>query len=92
MRIKDKKTKEIKKEETIEADDDRVIANMNIDGMPWKVPGEPVYPESSEQNQPLTRKETLRLTFSALAAALLIGGIFLTIFYLFILFCIHIWL
>jgi hypothetical protein len=64
---------------------------MNVEGMPWYVKVKPLYPERKEPIPPLSRKELLRLTFSALAAALAVGLIFLTAFYLFIMFCVRIW-
>jgi hypothetical protein len=72
-------------------EEDRVIADMNIEGMPWYVSSKPLYQESVEPNQPLTKKELWRLTLNALVASLLVAMIFLTAFFLFIMFCIHIW-
>lgn len=84
--------KEDKNEEKLlEPEEDRVIADMNIEGMPWHIPGKPLYEENRELLPPLTGKETFRLTLNALAAALLIAFLFLGVFFLFILFCIHIW-
>ncbi|MGF7142881.1 hypothetical protein HNQ56_001303 [Anaerotaenia torta] len=75
----------------MEPEEDRVIADMNIEGMPWHMQGKSLYPQSQEPQPPLTKKELWRLTFNATAAALLIAIIFLGAFFLFILFCIHVW-
>ncbi|HKL80074.1 MAG TPA: hypothetical protein VJ888_06525 [Mobilitalea sp.] len=83
--------KKKEKNTLIESEDDRVVANMNIEGMPWHSPGKPIFEESKVPFPVMTRRESLRLTFSALAASLLIAIIFFSIFYLFIMFCIHIW-
>lgn len=72
-------------------DDGRIIANMNIEGTPWYVPGKhgdanPV----SEENMP-GKKEMFHIIMGALAAGLLIGIVFIAAFFLFILFCTEVW-
>lgn len=74
-----------------EEEDNRVVANMNIEGMPWHVSGKPLYQESKEPIPELDKKELRRLTVSATLSGLVIGAVFLIIFFLFILFSIHIW-
>lgn len=86
-----KMNKEDNSKECLSESDDRVIADMNIDGMPWHSKGIPVYPESKEPLPPLSPKELFKITFHALGAALVIGFIFIFAFYLFIEFCIHVW-
>lgn len=74
-------------------DDGRVVAGMNIDGMPWytekKVKSLPSYAPNEE---PLSIKETFHLIFGALGAALLIASAFGLAGLLFILFCQFVWL
>lgn len=80
------------KESLLEPEEDRVIADMNIEGMPWHTAGKAVYPENKEAVPPLTKKEAWSLTMNALAAALLVAFVFFAAFFLFIMFCIHVWL
>jgi hypothetical protein len=92
MEVGEKMEKEDRnKDNEMEAEEDRVIADMNIEGMPWHIPGKSLYAESKIPVPTLTRKETLRLTFSALAASLLVAIIFIFVLFLFIMFCIHVW-
>ncbi|MFT4143983.1 MAG: hypothetical protein QM644_05955 [Mobilitalea sp.] len=80
------------KKEILDVDEDnRVIANMNIEGMPWHTSSKPVYKKSEESIEPLGKKETRNLIFSSMAAALFFGFIFIFIFFLFILFFTKIW-
>jgi hypothetical protein len=73
-------------------DDGRVIANMNIEGTPWYIDKSREL-ESPLSNEPeLSRKETFYLMKSALTAGLIIGMVFITIFFAFIFFCTRIWL
>lgn len=80
-----KRTKPNKEEE------DRVVADMNVEGMPWHLPGKPLYEKSKEPATELDKKELRRITFSATLGGLLIGAIFLIVFFIFIIFSIHIW-
>lgn len=72
-------------------EDSRVVADMNVEGMPWHLPGKPLYEESKEPLPELDKKELRRLTLSATAGGLLIAVVFLVIFFLFVMFCIYIW-
>lgn len=86
---KEKKFKKINVE-----DDNRVIANMNIDGMEMYnkgMTGEPLYNESKEPIEELDKKELRRITLSATLGGLLVGLVFLTAIFLFIMFCVYIW-
>lgn len=81
------------------------IADMNIEGMPWHVKsfadrfrGAGNKPESAQNMHtgdrnmpPLSGRETWSLILNAVAAALLIGLIFLGAVLLFILFCVYVW-
>ena len=104
LRRKDKNTEKQKFE-----DNDRVVANMNIDGMPFssiprigshgdnnnnRNPGDSSYNQAKENDDTfleLNKKELRRVTFSATLAGLLIGLVFLVVFFLFVMFCIYIW-
>lgn len=87
------------KQENIK-DDDRVVANMNVDGMHLHTSPRVKFPsshsdmsEGREDSQPEISKKVLRsITRSATLAGLLIGLVFIIIFFIFIMFCIHVWL
>jgi hypothetical protein len=84
------------RKKTKEHDDDgRVIAPMNIDGMPWYTPGGKREEESSatvsEPPQPLTFRENLAFMTGVLKASLLVTMIFVGALFLFILFCTNVW-
>ena len=68
-------------------DDGRTIADMNVDGMPWY---EPKRQDNAEKIE-LTPSEQRALIGSALKAALLVAAIFGLVYFLFILFCTHVW-
>ena len=68
-------------------DDGRTIADMNVDGMPWY---EPKRQDNAEKIE-LTSSEQRALIGSALKAALLVAAIFGLAYFLFILFCTHVW-
>lgn len=74
-------------------DDGRVIAPMNVEGMPWHQE-KPSFSSEEEgpKPPPPTRRETIQLLVNAMLAALLIGGIFIGVLFLFILFCVKVWL
>lgn len=99
---------EKKKKKQVKIDDDnRVIANMNIDGMPMNTRPRFGSPrtlsndsvdrennESAPKNNlvpELSKRELRQITRSATLAGLLIGTVFIIIFFLFIMFSIHIW-
>ena len=105
LRRKDKNTEKQKFE-----DNDRVVANMNVDGMPlsstprigfkrnrnrYEKPNNfmegQVHEENNESLPELDKKVIRQITFSATLAGLIIGAVFLVLFFLFIMFCIHIW-
>ena len=86
-------------------DDGRQIANMNIEGMPWydkdralreKIDGDFVGTTQKEKKKSpldeLTRKERWVLYRSVMAACMVIGVIFAGAAFLFILFCVYVWL
>lgn len=87
--------KKRKKKEAF-VDDGRVIANMNVEGMPW-YSGVPE--TSAQQNNgkneehpiELTGREKAAMTRGVMAAALLVAAVFIGVFALFILFCVFVW-
>ena len=82
-----------KKRKTYDDDDGRVVANMNIDGMPWYIR------EHRSRNQRpsegsdlyLSKEEERALVWGSIKAGLLIAGIFILGAFLFILFCLYVW-
>ena len=85
-----------KRKKKVYDDDGRVIAPMNVDGMPWNRKG-PVDPSKAskekkdEEELSLTSAEKRAMMGGVFAAALLVAGIFVVAALLFILFCIFVW-
>jgi len=92
-------------------DDGRVIANMDVEGMPWnngynrwtggffkksyrkKIEQEMLRQQAEDPEQlVMTKRETRMLVLNAIAAVLLIDGVFAIAMFLFILFCVNVWL
>lgn len=75
-------------------DDGRTIVNMNVDGMPWYRPkeNEEDSGDADREQISLNRTEGRAALWGALKAALLIGLVFATVYFLFILFCDKVWL
>lgn len=73
-----------------EGDDGRVIASMNVEGMPWHSP-RTESPQEGEKIE-LTKAEKRAMLWGVLKASFLVLGIFALCFALFILFCDYIWL
>ena len=71
-------------------DDGRVIANMNVDGMPWYVEAAKKK-EVSSQELDLTKEESKAVLWGTVKAGLLIASVFVVAALIFILFCIHVW-
>lgn len=84
-----------KKKDDLEQYKDITVANMNVEGMPWYDKRKPEDVMSSgisdAPEEKLTPKETRLLIFHAVAASLLVGGIFLFAIFLFLLFCVYVW-
>jgi len=75
-------------------DDGRVIANMNVDGMPWYQRTQRFDKGKREQASDfsdLTKEETREIVKGAMKASLLIAGVFILAMLVFILFCLYIW-
>ena len=80
-----------KKRKSFDGDDGRVVAKMNVDGMPW-------YMRDRQQDGPenndlsdLTKDETREIIKGTVKAGLLVGSVFFVVFLLFILFCVFVW-
>ena len=71
-------------------DDGRVVANMNIEGMPGYRPSRRDGGFGLEIPPP-SKKETRAVAWNAMVAALLIGAVFLGACALVILFCTQVW-
>lgn len=72
-------------------DDGRVIAPMNVEGMPWYTPKNPMVGESSPQQEPLSRREERLYRHAAVKAGLMIAGVFGAAGFLLIEFLLLIW-
>ena len=73
-----------------EDDDGHVVANMNVEGMPWYRPG-PSEPSSPSAGEPLSRHETLLIMLSSMKWAFLATAALSVCGILFILFCTKVW-
>ena len=80
-----------RRKKTYDDDDGRVIANMNVDGMPWYLRDQNQATSSNSNVEDLTKEETRAIIWGTVKAGLLIAGIFLLAALIFILFCIHVW-
>lgn len=81
-----------KKRRQYDDDDGRVIANMNVEGMPWHRPD----PAGAKGKAPgsgemLSRRETVMVMLSAMKWAFLFAITFSALMVLFIIFCVKVW-
>jgi hypothetical protein len=72
-------------------DDGRVIAPMNVEGMPWYLKNVRQKNVNNERSHPLSTKETISVTLYAILAGIAVALIIGLFGFLFILFCIHVW-
>ena len=74
-----------------EGDDGKVIAKMDVDGMPWYL--EKLHRDEGPVGEAyqMNKKESRSYMLGALAAAFLVTAFFGTIFALIILFLIYVW-
>ena len=74
-------------------DDGRVVAPMNVEGMPWYAPKADRNGSDGGAQAPvtLTRREKVAFTFGVLKATLLVTFIMIAVLLAFILFCTEIW-
>lgn len=79
------------KKKSFEGDDGRVVAKMNVDGMPWYMRSEKKQTPENNDLSDLSKGETWEIVKGSVKAGLLIGGVFFVVFALFILFCIFVW-
>ena len=73
-----------------EEEDNIVIANMNVEGMPWYKEEKPELPAVEHPDMP-DKKETFYIILGALKAGMLIVGVFAVALILFTLFCTKVW-
>ncbi len=74
-----------------EEDDDRVIANMHVEGMPGYA-GSTGTRETQAPQEMLSQRETRLMIAAGIKWALLISAGFALLLILFILFCVKVWL
>jgi len=72
------------------------MGDMNEESVSWYRSGGSFYEENGEGNgeSPLTelnKKELRRVAANATLAALLVGSVFIIVFFLFIMFCVNVW-
>ena len=83
------------KKKTYDDDDGRVIANMNVDGMPWSMNDvlsrRKKSDEKLQSSSDFSDVDTREIIKGTVKAGLVIAGVFLTGAALFILFCLYIW-
>lgn len=71
-------------------DQGETIVNMDVEGMPWHIPGRDRMPEGIPHEE-MTREQMRMYRWAALKAGLLIALIFGAVFALFIAFCDFVW-
>lgn len=78
-----------KKKKTYDDDDGRVIAPMNLDGMPWfhreRAPKQTPSDETGKRSEPMTREEKRAFMSGALKAVALVSLTFVGVYFLVIL-------
>ena len=85
------------KKKVYDDDDGRVIANMNVEGMPWSMSD--VHSRRKKSDEKLqssdfsdfSAEDTREIVKGAVKAGLVIAGVFLVAAALVILFCVHVW-
>jgi hypothetical protein len=80
-----------KKRKTFDGDDGRVVAKMNVDGMPWYMRAEKKELPKDSDISDLSKGETWEIIKGTVKAGLLIGSVFFVVFLAFILFCVYVW-
>ena len=74
-----------------EEDDGRVIAPMDVEGMPWYYRGCVKDSRNSSDSEEMSTKGKIAFTWGVIKAALLVAGVFIGVYFLFILFCTEVW-
>lgn len=77
--------------DTPEDEDDRVVADMNVEGMPWYEKSKRRF-QRAQNGEPMTRRELWRYGLVAVGAGLLAVAAFGLLGAGFIWFCINVWL
>lgn len=77
----------LKKPRLPQGDDGHVVANMNVEGMPWYRPQQ----GNPDGGAKLSRRETWLAMRGALGAALTVVGVLSAGMVLFVLFCVYVW-
>ena len=84
-----------KERKTFEGDDGRVVAKMNVDGMPWSMSDvlsrRKKSDEKLQSSSDFSDVDTREIIKGTVKAGLVIAGVFLAGAALFILFCLYIW-
>ena len=83
-----------KRKKTYDDDDGRVIANMNVDGMPWhtdRSKEKSVDTNSNNEEISLTKAEQRAMMRGVVLASLLVAGAFVLVGLAFVLFCVFVW-
>ena len=96
VKIEDRMIYMKKKKKIDFIDDGRVIANMNVDGMPRSTVGRTAYDEfgktkEKKENVKLSKRERRDIMLGVLSSYVLFAVIVFGAFALFILFCIYVW-
>lgn len=84
----------MKKRSKAELDNNTVIVNMNVEGMPWYdeyAPGGPKYNPKKLPGDVPTKGETWQIIKGAVLAGLTVSGIISLGMIIFVLFCVFIW-
>ena len=81
---------EVKRRPEEPEDDGRVIAKMNVEGMPWYTPPGSEIPENDSGTR-MTKEERGAYIWAAVRAGLLILLVFAVVYFLFLLFCTKVW-
>ena len=83
------------KKKVYDDDDGRVIANMNVDGMPWSMSDvlsrRRKSDEKLQSSEDFSDVDTREIIKGTVKAGLVIAGVFLAGAALFILFCLYVW-
>ncbi len=80
-----------KNKKTYDDDDGRVIANMDLDYMPWYARKRKPMIKSHNEELNLSAKETFKILMKALLSGIAVGFIVIGIAFLIIIFCLYVW-
>ena len=80
-----------KKRKEYDDDDGRVVAPMNVDGMPWYVREKSLPQSESKEKIELSKEESRAFAGGIFKAVALVAGVFILAYTLFILFCVFVY-